>query len=161
MAHIEERELLELAQGPRPSGRRDEVEAHLSQCAECRRRFDDLQDTCRLLDEWRLAAPERDLWPAIEARVRRNGRRIILWPGAKTALRIAATILLALGIGHGSGRWARHKWRQPESFEALAVQIDEGAVGEWLHLSALGQSLPSGLTEAVLDAAASNGEEAL
>ncbi len=161
MAHLEERELLDLAQGPLPAGRRDEVEEHLRQCAECRRRFDDLQETSRLLGEWEVGVGGRDLWPAIEARVLREGRRVIPWPVAKAALRIAATVLLAFGMGHVAGRWARHEWPRPESVAVSAAQVDDGAVSEWLHLSTFAQSLPTGLAAIVLDDAPGSAEETL
>jgi len=74
------------------------LEAHLGTCASCRAALDDLRRIVRTARELPARAPERDLWPAIEARlspaaVPSRARR----DSWKASFALAATVVIALG----------------------------------------------------------------
>jgi hypothetical protein len=79
-----------------------EVEAHLGECAACRREFEDLQAT---LVEFRQAArsvPEPPPWDAVEQRLSssRQAAPPGWWPVAAAAVVILALVLVPLAVRH-------------------------------------------------------------
>jgi anti-sigma factor RsiW len=109
-----------------PSDRED-LEGHLASCGECAAVLDDLR---RLLARARALpatdssrAPEVDLWPGIEARLRTETVRAVPAPGgggwSRMRLSVSMTQLaaacLALVALSGSAAWLASDWARRES----------------------------------------------
>ena len=153
MEHLRQIDLIELASERLCADRRADAEVHLAACAECRERLDAVRQTWQTLGKWRVAAG-RDLEAEI---VRAAGRQaqtppIPAWRRrASPVIRVAAAILLAAGIGHAAGRWARP---QSTGSPPVLTEADERAAAEALSLDILAQQSAAGLAEAVIDLSA-------
>jgi anti-sigma factor RsiW len=80
-----------------------ELESHFAACAACAREWAQLQQTMALLDEWQAPEPSAYFDVRLQARLREEQRKARItwrhWLTRPTAVGIAATILLALGVG--------------------------------------------------------------
>jgi len=164
MQHVSDIELIELMSGRLSSQRRAAVEAHVSGCEHCRRRREEIARTWHLLGEWSVRPPKRHLAPAVEAAIRRQGRRLVPFPArprwARPAARVAASVLLAVTVGQVAGRWARPKPAvPPEAGWSAGPEADAESVAEALYLTVFEGGSPAGLADALLGVAASAEEE--
>jgi len=143
MKHASDLELIELVAGRLPADRQEAVEAHLAACDECSRRRDAVRQTWDALGDWQIPAG-RDLAPAVQAAAAReaaaSSRRLPL------LLRLAASILIAVGAGHVAGRLAAPALHPVRP----ATAADEEAAAESLSLGVLEQVSPTGLPETLL-----------
>jgi hypothetical protein len=84
-----------------PSERR-EIERHLETCQACRDELAREREVIRLAAAWRRdVEPERDLWPAIEARVASRRGRVLRGPwrgAARVALAAAAALVVTVTL---------------------------------------------------------------
>ncbi len=106
MKHVSKPDLIRLASGELDGDERSEAVTHLANCKACRAPFEELSAEGSLLDEWTVEVGSRDVWSAIEQRLDQPGTivRTSRSPRMLNASRIAAAILLAIGIGHTAGR---------------------------------------------------------
>ena len=149
MDHLTDMDLIEWAAGRLPDGRRDEVDAHLAACAECRQRGRQFAGTWRALGGWDVGTDGRNLSARVAARARR--RNVPLRSGLlRRVAGAAAAIVLAAAMGHLAGQW-RLSATAPDSGTSGPVTPDEAAVTATLHLHAFGIGSPAGLSELVLD----------
>jgi hypothetical protein len=109
-----------------------ELNAHLSHCDECAGTFADLQATMALLDEWKTPEPSPYFDVRLQAKLREAREQaparlgLLQWL-RKPAFSIAATLVLAAGIGVG---YVDHV-RQAENASKQVVQAPHGtAVGD-------------------------------
>jgi hypothetical protein len=58
-----------IADGEKPPQRADQIEAHLVNCANCRREIEQLRAVTRLLDSQQRPAPTENIWPLVERRL--------------------------------------------------------------------------------------------
>jgi len=149
MDHPNDLELVEWAGGRLPPDRAAAVGAHVAGCRPCRARADALAQTAGALDGWQVDAGGRDVWPAVEARIRRESRAA---PDGRTGwvavvLRAAAAILVAAVIGHAAGRLARPVIMAGRDGPGYAAARD--AAARELHLDALASESPVGLRSAL------------
>ena len=95
MEHLSDTQLLEALEQPhtRASG----FTEHLSGCASCRQRWIALQETWDVLGQWTVAEPDIDLTERILQKAR-PVRPVYLWQ-ARTLIRIAASIIIGMGLG--------------------------------------------------------------
>ncbi|MEP0845915.1 MAG: hypothetical protein HRF50_03730 [Phycisphaerae bacterium] len=136
MRHLQEIELIALASGRAAD---DAAQAHLEACEPCRRRFDAVRRTYDALGAWTAEPAAGELWPAVQRRLlhrpafaERSGRGRVI-----RLLRVAAAIVIGVGLGHGAGRlWS------PARTASSPPATD---VGEALALYALENPSPTGL----------------
>ncbi len=87
--HLDDEELIGFVWGELESSEADRVQSHLESCPKCRERLELLRRVrrgLRLLSEEEVPAAET-VWPAVERRLRRARRRILLvWPAAAALL---------------------------------------------------------------------------
>ena len=162
MSHIADADLIELASGSLPPERRAAVEAHLAGCAPCRDRCEDAAHTWRLLGEWRAPERQRDLAPAVVEAARREQAAARAASGWRRARRMAAAVLLSIGIGHAAGRLAARPAppaadRAPAAVEAASgddaasqTAAAAAAADESLSLGVFEHGSPAGMAEALL-----------
>jgi len=149
MDHVTEIELIEHLGGHLPRERREAVEDHLAACDACRGRAEQLTETWGLLGEWAEPTRRRDLRRGV---LDAASRRRSVWPApwAIPALRAAAVVLLAVGVGYAAGRWSRPC--------ASAEAVEEGQVAAQLYLGAFDAGTPAGLAESLLAGLPADGE---
>lgn len=104
MRHMRDIELIELAGGQIAPD--EMMRSHLAACAECRRRYEAMRQVHTALGAISTDGADVDLWPAVANRL--DERAPIRLPGAQATalrlLRVAATVLIGAGLGHGAGR---------------------------------------------------------
>ena len=111
-----------------------ELNAHLSHCDQCAEKFADLQATMALLDEWAVPEPSPYFDVRLQAKLREARQApvrvgLLQW-FRKPAFSIAATLLLAAGIGFGVFDYAASGHKSTPVNNAV-VQAPRGtAVGD-------------------------------
>ncbi len=94
-------QLLEVAVEGGPAAA--ELASHCAVCAPCARELQQMKQTMALLEEWRAPEPSPYFDVRLQARLREEQRRARFswryWVRRPAAVGIAATILLALGVG--------------------------------------------------------------
>jgi hypothetical protein len=114
----------ELIDGTIGAIRRAELERHLAGCAECRSFVDDMQAIRAAADSLDPLEPPDGVWLQIAGRLRQEGR--VQAPPARTPARaprftmlaIAASLLLAVGVGIGL---LVNRYRTPPAPAAIAA----------------------------------------
>ena len=80
-----------------------ELQSHFASCAACAQELEQMKRTMALLDEWQAPEPSPYFDVRLQARLREEQRRVRFswryWVRKPAAVGIAATILLALGVG--------------------------------------------------------------
>ena len=80
-----------------------ELESHFTACPACARELEQMRQTMALLDEWPAPEPSPYFDVRLQARLREEQRKARFswryWARKPAAVGIAATILLALGVG--------------------------------------------------------------
>ncbi|MFB6352444.1 MAG: anti-sigma factor [Bradymonadaceae bacterium] len=107
----------------------DEVESHLADCEECRRRLEAIRSSKHRLAELGASREPTDaLRRKIERRAEESaesadrGRAPGWWSGRSTFL-VVATVLLSIGIGYYFGAWQTARTAQvPSEWEELLVR---------------------------------------
>jgi predicted anti-sigma-YlaC factor YlaD len=142
MKCVEMRELLpELAAGNVKSTPAADV--HLQRCDGCRNKLEEFRRTMALLEEWQAAEPSNYFDVRLQARMREERARASAGPMAwftRPAMALAATVLLAVGVGlfrletYRAGTDVAENvpaWHQPQPKAILAVAATPGtAVGD-------------------------------
>lgn len=132
MEHLSNKQLLELlSAGPETEWAR----YHLGECAECRGRLAALREPWKVLGQWTVEEPAVDLTDGIMSQVRPM-RTTRLWQG-RTLIRIAASIILGIGLGTLVG-------------EPKQTVISDQQVAETMYLHALSLHSPTGWTSPLL-----------
>ncbi|MBC8218334.1 MAG: zf-HC2 domain-containing protein [Planctomycetes bacterium] len=148
MKHINDIELTEYVAGNLTGPRTKEVREHIAACPECsqrRRETDRLWDT---LGDWNVETAEHDVADRIVtlARVeqsasgRNAGTHVVRMRLPLQVLRVAASIIIAVGAGYEVGRYSvtgkkpqvAPSQNQPEYLAALGLQWSSGLA--WLVL---------------------------
>lgn len=166
MGHVREADILALVSGELSDARHREIEAHVSACAACRRVRAETASVHGLLGEWGVDVADRDVWPAIERRLGaptsvRVPRR---WHVVARMSRIAAAVMLGVGLGHAAGRltWTRGAVEFAATMPASALSAIEHAAADELALYVLESPSSAGLFRTVLELTdASRGEEGM
>lgn len=151
MRHLREIELIELASGRAAD---DVAQAHLEACESCRIRYEAVRHTHDALGRWTAEPAAGDLWPAVRRRLLRRpaaAERSAL-RRASRLLRVAAAIVIGIGLGHGAGRL----WTPGRTSTSTAAPD----VGDALALYALENPSPTGLMLVLEEAEGADGGEA-
>ena len=119
MEHLTDKDILDaLSQGALESGI---VGEHLRRCEACRGRVEEFRRTWDVLGEWTMETPEVDLTGRILARAK-AGRTIYLWQ-PKALLRVAASIIVGIGVGSLSGLPVRGEVSKEQVSEAMYLDV--------------------------------------
>lgn len=142
-ACVPDNQLIRLVAGELTAAEREQVMSHLHTCAKCRHAWEELRATWELLGQADGPLPEKDLAPRVLQAATRSRSRKIRWIAVA---RVAATIMLAAGIGIVAGVLAPPT--APYATGATAVS-DEQMI-EMLELDAMdaGTDLLTGIFEA-------------
>jgi anti-sigma factor RsiW len=157
MEHVSDIELIDLLGGHLSPERQEALEGHLATCADCAGRRANLARTWNTLGEWDIPPNVGDLAEKVVRRATRQApRRSSGWP--RRAMRVAAAVLLTIGVGHGAGRWVRSGTAVTPATPPPIAHSDEQAVTDALYLAALDGGSGPGIAQAVLELPTS-GEE--
>lgn len=124
-----------------------EVREHIAACAECSQRAKETQKLSDTLGLWEVETTERDIADGVAARV--EDQQTQAWRSPSTharikkllpqVLRVAASIIIAIGLGHKLGEYSVEGGKpqatssqKPEYLAALGLEWSSGLV--WLVL---------------------------
>ena len=146
--------MIELIGGYSGPDERAAAEDHLAACESCRREYQQLVNTWEVLGQWETIQPGRDISERIvAAAASRVTRCPSVWRRfAPVALKAAASIILAAGIGYAAGRSYRPEPPPP------AANIEQQAASS-IYLDTFESGTPAGLSEYVLAASKESGEK--
>ncbi len=144
MGCIGDIELIEYASGGLAQSAREAVQKHIWSCEGCGRRVEQMARLWDALGEWRVEAGGHEVAARIEAasatleqHTERRWRDYVFGEGVLPAsVRIAASIIIAVGVGNRLGEWSIKKAQAAEEAPA--------------YLSSLRLELASGLTQSAL-----------
>ena len=121
--HLSEIELIELAGGKLSQATEAKAMAHLQACEPCAQRYGQTKETWQLLGQWDVAAPS--LEPIAISTPKRDAPvsgGFFQWRHVADALRIAAVLALAAGVGVTAGWLSSTTGRGLDSHETAAWQ---------------------------------------
>ena len=147
MEHVSDIELIEMLGGHLEPDRLKSVESHLAECERCAGRRDEMARTWDDLGDWETV-PGQDLAPEILRRASMQPARISIWQ--RPSVKVAATVLIAVGLGHVAGRFAASS-RTDTGDEGAVVRVEDSDVTEALYLEALNGAARPGIAQALLD----------
>ncbi|MGA2960623.1 MAG: hypothetical protein ABSD96_03045 [Candidatus Korobacteraceae bacterium] len=123
--------LLEVAVEGGPAS--PEIQLHCSVCDPCALEWEQVKRTMALLDEWQAPEPSPYFDVKLQARLREEQQKPAMgwlgWFRKPTAVGIAATLLLALGVGSFLGRQSDTK-----SADHTVASVRGTAVGDLQYL---------------------------
>lgn len=119
MEHISDKQLLDMLSrsDPAPAA----VQEHLQQCESCRSHLEGLRQTWDVLGQWTVEQRQVDLTDRILKQAK-AGRTIYLWQ-PRTLLRIAAAIIVGVGIGSLSALPARGPISAEQVTDAMHLDV--------------------------------------
>ena len=156
MEHINDTEMLEYISGRLPEAKGKQLQRHITECAECDKRYQDAVDVWETLGQWHVDPSGREIADRIEALAAKNhtGQRqsprktIPFISSFKTAFRVAAAIIISIIAGHLLGRYS-------VSQSATKIPVSQESPR---YVAALGFEWSSELTWMVLEDDAAPGE---
>ena len=106
-----------------------ELESHFASCASCAREAEQMKQTMALLDEWQAPEPSPYFDVRLQARLREEQRKARFswryWARKPAAVGIAATLLLALGVGSFLGTQDNPKPSQQAAVAARGTAVND------------------------------------
>jgi anti-sigma factor RsiW len=113
MKHINDIELMEYVAGNLTASRHEEVREHMAICLECSERWREAAKMWNALGQWNIDTADHDVAEGITALAKeaeRGQQRVIarnLQIGFLPAVvRVAASIIIAVGVGHQLGKYS-------------------------------------------------------
>ncbi len=103
MEHISNMKMLDLLGGYVNEPEKQRLLKHISQCDDCQKRWDESGLTWNELSALDIDISAKDLFPKIMDEINSNRGNERILP-IRTFMRVAASVLLAVIIGHISGR---------------------------------------------------------
>ncbi len=159
MEHLDDIELIEYAAGNLTEPRAAEVREHIAACRQCSRRVQETGKLWDTLGHWEVEAARHDVAGRITALAAETPAQVTQKPATHVpsrrfllqALRVAASIIIAVGLGNKLGRYSI-TGRQPQTTSSQDKPE---------YLAALGLEWSSGLAWLVLeeDPAETGGEQ--
>jgi len=138
MKHINEIELREYVAGKLTASRSEEVREHITACRECSDRWREAVELWDTLGQWSVDTAGHDVAERITAIAEeaewekgQSEKTHVLWVGLlPVVLRIAASIIIAIGVGHKLGQYsvtgnaprATASQNRPEYLSALGLE---------------------------------------
>ena len=147
-------EILELVSGRLAADQKLLLDQHLSDCADCRSVAEELGATSRTLGGWQVDPCGHDLVTGVLAGAEHDRHGPALFSARRlTAMRIAASVLIAVGMGIAAGSALPVKTGRVQSLAASAVSPEQ--VEQAIGLSDLGRAAATGLAGGLEDGLAS------
>ena len=103
MEHITDITMIELLGGYVDDPKKQSTLQHISQCDNCQKRWNEFEQTWNNLSELDVDTSDKNLFPKIADNIRSKRRHVLMLP-IRTFMRVAASILLAIILGHILGR---------------------------------------------------------
>ena len=148
MKHINDIELTEYAAGNLTGARAEEVREHIAACPECSQRMGEMGKLWDALGDWKVPTAEHDVADRVIALAREEqadlgqsaGTHAVRMRLPLQILRVAASIIIAVGVGHKLGEYSvtgekpqvASLQEQPEYLAALGLEWSSGLA--WLVL---------------------------
>lgn len=157
MKHINEIELIEYVAENLTEPKTSEIREHLAACKECSARLREATETWNTLGEWSVETAGHDVSETItnlvEKAEQKHGlgekTRILRTGFLRAALRIAASILIAIGVGHRLGKYSVTGQVKPDAASKSRPE----------YLAAFGLKWSSELAWLILEDESSNTEQ--
>lgn len=149
MEHVRQTELIQLAANEIADPRRAEVERHLAECPDCQALHAQQAAVWRALGEWTPNVGQRDLVARVESKLAQPPVGLRLpWSSAGRVSRVAAAIVVGVGVGYGAGR----TWQptRPGPLPAVSAEVEQAAT-KALGVQYLEDPSPAGLYAALPD----------
>ena len=157
MEHINDIELMEFIAGRLTASRSEEIEKHIAACPECSGRRQEAEKLWNTLGKWNVDTENRNIAGRVLASAknsqpnpRQYGRQNIIkddfW---MDALRIAASVIIAVGIGQKLGKLSTGQ----KTHTVVSSQAEPK------YIAALGLEWSSGLTWLIMDEQPSEQEQ--
>jgi predicted anti-sigma-YlaC factor YlaD len=147
-------EILELVSGRLSADQNVLLQQHFRGCTGCRSAAEQLGGTSRMLGDWEVDSRGRNLVSGVLAGVERDRQVPAVFSARRlTAMRIAASVLIAVGMGivAGTALPVKNAQVQPLSASPVSPEQVEQAIG----LSDLGRAAATGLAGGLEDGLAS------
>jgi hypothetical protein len=129
MDHVSDIQMLEMLGGHVPQAEQERLQEHIADCSDCQIRLQEYEQTWSDLAEGAIDTSEHDLVEGVMSGLPEETRPIKFWPATSLA-RIAASILLAVFLGHVVGKFTAEKPKSPEDIVvAQAMFLDVLAPG--------------------------------
>ena len=114
MKHVNDIELIEYVAGKLTASRNDEVREHMAACKDCSDRWRQALDVWNALGKWSVDTADHDVTKRITALAEEAERgqkkhkiaRDLKTGFLSTVLRVAASIIIAVGVGHKLGKYS-------------------------------------------------------
>lgn len=114
MKHVNDIELIEYVAGKLTASRKEEVREHIAACKECSYRWREAVEVWNALGQWSVDTAEHDVTQRItalteEAERGQKQHKVARDPQIgflSTMVRVAASIIIALGVGHKLGKYS-------------------------------------------------------
>lgn len=149
MEHVQPSELIRYAANELAEPRCAEIAEHLRLCAECRANFERQNALWNTLGDWSCGAPQVDLTSGVERKLAAAAEAPVLQLRLLNLTRIAAAILIGVGVGFWAGR-AQMKGTSETPVEMTAAEVENEALTV-LGVEYLSQPSPAGLYAGLLD----------
>lgn len=137
MKHINQIIFLEYLAGSLKASEKERLQKHLAQCRTCSERLRDFEKTWDKLGQWNIDTTEHDMSGKIIALVEKSNinridsesiRKPKFW---SEALRVAASIIIAVGIGHQIGKYSVPRYLTESSTTEYMPQYLEALSLKW------------------------------
>jgi len=114
MKHVNDIELIEYVAGKLTASRKEEVREHIAACKECSYRWREAVEVWNALGQWSVDTAEHDVTQRITALTEEAERgqkqhkiaRDLQIGFLPAMVRVAASIIIALGVGHKLGKYS-------------------------------------------------------
>ena len=144
MEHVRDIQMLEMLGGHMTESEQVRVREHIAGCSECQRRWQGYEQTWTELEECNVDTRGHDLVERVTSALPAESRPIKFWP-ATTLARIAASIMLAIFLGHVLGKWSAPQPAPPEETAVTQAMFLDVLAPE----SIVGWSAPVGAEDPV------------
>jgi len=129
MEHVSDIQMLELLGGHMLHAEQKRLQEHIADCTDCQIRLQEYEQTWSDLAAGDVDTSDHDLVESVMSGLPEEIRPIKFWPATSLA-RIAASILLAVFLGHVLGKFNVEKPKPPEDIVvAHALFLDVLAPG--------------------------------
>lgn len=138
MKHLSDIEVIEYVAGRLTASRHDEVREHIAACQECSGRWKETVETWNAMGQWEVDTADHDMAARITALAEKAERtqkprpmpRTLRLGFLPTMVRVAASIIIAVGVGHKLGKYsvtgsrprATASENKPEYLAALGLE---------------------------------------
>jgi anti-sigma factor RsiW len=105
--HVNARQVIRHVAGELTPDERARIDAHAAACADCRARIAQQQALHAALAGWTAEPPSVDLTAATLRRLDAGPATPVWRIRLAPAMRVAAAVVVGVGVGYAAGRWAR------------------------------------------------------